>query len=513
MKTLFAISIVPATWALLAVYLVVVFFLIRKGANATKKLSDYALGTRTFSPAMVGLSLAASITSAATFIINPGLIGTYGISGFISYGLVLPFAATVSLVVLTKRFRKYGASVSAVSLAQWIGKRYDSSGFALFFGFLSLLLITFMVLICVGISQVLSAALDANPVWVLVAVVAIIFSYMMFGGANAMVYTNTIQAIAMLIVALILIGSGAHFFQDGIDGFFQKLSDINPMLAKPLNPNSFLFRDYFEIIFCQIVVGIAIVCQPHILTKSLLLKKEKDVNRYLTTGVIVQALFFLVVITGLYARLTFPDMKLNGETIAPDALISTYVVERFPVYISLLLIFGLISAGMSTLEGLIQSLSTSITSDILKPFLGAKKWEALEAKGNDIVVNKIVIAVLGLLTFGFSYGQLVAPDMSVAIFAQNGVYAFFSAAFIPVLFGMFFKEVPKASPILASITAVCVHFGVYYISSISYYENVPVRNPAIASALAIVSATVVGILSFLILKKRVHANRLVHKME
>ncbi len=92
-----------------------------------------------------------------------------------------------------------------------------------------------------------------------------------------MVYTNTIQAINMAIVAIILIGSGAEYFTDGISIFFDKLNAIDPNLSKPKYPSSFLFRDYFEIIVTQVVFGVAIVCQPHIITKSLLLKDSSKV--------------------------------------------------------------------------------------------------------------------------------------------------------------------------------------------------------------------------------------------
>jgi sodium/pantothenate symporter len=102
-------------------------------------MADYAVGSIMFSPLVVALSLAASMTSAATFVINPGFIANFGISGVISYGFVLPFAALVSLAVLTKSFRKYGQSVKALTLAQWVGERYKSRGYALFMGFLSLL--------------------------------------------------------------------------------------------------------------------------------------------------------------------------------------------------------------------------------------------------------------------------------------------------------------------------------------------------------------------------------------
>lgn len=494
-------SIVWATAALLFAYAGFVLYFVIKGSRKTGNMSDYALGSMHFSPAFVGLSLAASMTSAATFIINPGLIGTYGISGFISYGLVLPVAAVISLVLLTKGFRKFGSQVAALSLAQWMGKRYQSEGFSLFFAFLSLLLITFIVLICVGITQVLSKALQVEPIWVLLGVISFVFGYMMFGGANSMVYTNALQAFAMLIVAIILIGSGYEHFESGIAGFLDKLKAIDPALAKTTNPASPLFRDYFEIYFTQAVVGIAVVCQPHILTKSLLLKEEKDVNKYLLVGTTVQFLFFLVVIAGLYARIQYPDMTINGNTIAPDALISTYVVHKFSVGVGLLVIFGLVSAGMSTLEGLIQSLSTTITSDIvLKISLQGFKNRLLK-DNNAIKVNKLIILLLAIVSFYFSYRQIVSPNMSVAIFAQNGVYAYFSCAFVPVLFGMFLPRAPKIAVIAASLTALIVHFSIYYVGITPYMQGA-VRNPAIASSLAIVSSLLVGILLYLVLEKK-----------
>src|SRR5690606_21588413 len=208
----------------------------------------------------------------------------------------------------------------------------ESRNFALFFAFLSLLLLTFIVLICVGMTKVLAKALNASELYVLIGIVVFVFGYMMFGGANSMVYTNTIQALLMLVVAFILLGSGYEHFSQGVHGFLDKLSAIDPNLTKPTNPASFLFRDYFEIIFCNFVVGVAIVCQPHIITKSLLLKEESEVNRYLFVSILVEAIFFMVVVTGLYARLTFPDLTTDGVALKMDGIVSAYVVREFPVY-------------------------------------------------------------------------------------------------------------------------------------------------------------------------------------
>lgn len=482
---------VLATSILLLLYGAAILFFVVRGALRIKNISDYAVGSVQFSPISVGLSLAASITSAATFIINPGFIALYGLSGFIAFGLVLPTGVFISLIILTKSFRKHGATVKALTMAQWIGKRYGSKGYALFFGFLSLLLITFIVLICVGMTKVLGKALNVNEFYILIGLVVFIFGYMMFGGANSMVYTNTIQAVLMLVVAFILLGSGYEHFSDGVKGLMDKLAAIDPLLIEPVNPASFLFRDYFEIVFCSFVIGIAIVCQPHIITKSLLLKEERDVNRYLITGIVVETIFFLVVLTGLYARLKFPDLTVNGEALKMDGIIPAYVVEEFPVYIGLVVILGLLSAGLSTLEGLIQSLSTTITSDIIEPLVGTRLGNGDKRSGRLIFINKMVIVLLAVISIWLSWDQLVNPSLSVAIFAQNGVYAYFSAAFVPVLLGIFFHHVPRVAPITASVTAVVVHFGVYY-GRIGWYMQEEVRNPAVASTFAILASLLVG---------------------
>ena len=490
-----------ATWLLILAYAALVLYLVVRAARRTTSMADYAVGSMTFSPVAVGLSLAASMTSAATFIINPGFAALYGLPAVLSFVVVLPAAALLSLWIFTKGFRQFGMSIKALTLAQWIGQRYGSRAFALFFAFLSLLLLTFIVLICVGITKVLAASLDVAEVYVLAGVVVFVFGYMMFGGANSMVYTNMIQALLMVVVAVILLTSGYDHFSAGVQGFLDQLAAIDPQLTAATYPGSPLFRDFFEIIFCQAVIGIAIVCQPHILTKSLLLKQDSDVNRYLLTGILVEVLFFSVVFAGLYARLTFPDLTLDGAALPMDGIIPAYVVARFPVFVGLIVVMGLVSAGLSTLEGLIQSLSTTITSDILDQQWGDRLFAGPGGEARKVRTNRLVIALLALGAFGLSYDQLLNPDLSVAIFAQNGVYAYFSAAFVPVLFGTFRQDTPLAVPVAGALVAVGVHFAVYY-GRLTPYMELPVRNPAIASTLAILSALLVSSLLYLRLRRR-----------
>ncbi len=487
-------SMITAGWILISLYALVILFFVVRGARRNKSMADYALGNLAFSPVAVGLALAASMTSAATFIINPGFIALYGISGVISYAVVLPLAAVVSLVILTKGFRRHGTSVKALSMAQWMSTRYQSPAMGLFFGFLSLLLITFIVLIVVGLTKVLSTTLGLNEMTAMVGIVVFVFGYMMFGGANSMVYTNTVQAVLMLIVAFVLLGSGYEHFSHGVHGFLTKLSAVDPVLAQPINPNSFLFRSWFEIIFAQIVVGVAVVCQPHIITKSLLLKTDRDVNRYLTVGVITELIFFAVVFVGLYARLTFPDLQAAGVALKMDGIIPAYVVNEFPVWLGVVVVLGLISAGLSTLEGLIQALGTTITSDLIQPLAGNLLPPAQSPALDRIllIISRVVMVLLAVVTVIISRDQLLHPKLSVAIFAQNGVYAYFSAAFVPIIFGMFLPRTPRLAAMVAAVVALVVHFSMYYGKLKVPGTAATGENPGVAASVAIVSALFVG---------------------
>lgn len=484
---------VMAGWILVAAYAAVILVFVVRGARGNRDLSDYALGSFAFSPVAVGLALAASMTSAATFIINPGFIALYGISGVISYALAIPVAALTSLVVLTKGFRRHGTSVKALTMAQWIGSRYGSRAFALFFAMLSLLLVTFVVLIVVGLTKVLSKTLDVSELGALIGIVAFVFGYMMFGGANSMVYTNTVQAGLMVVVAVILLGSGFEHFADGVHGFLDRLRAIDPALVRPTNPGSFLFRDWFEIVVAQLIVGMAIVCQPHIITKSLLLPNDRDVNRYLLVGVVTEALFFAVVFVGLYARIEMPDLVVDGRPVAMDGIVPAYVLRELPVFAGMIVVMGLISAGLSTLEGLIQALATTITADLVEPLAG--RWlpsDQARRRHLLLVVNRGSIIALGVVGGWLSWQQLVSPKLSVAIFAQNGVYAYFSAAFVPILFGMFLPDATRRAAVVAAVVAVVVHFSMYYGQLPVPLTAATGENPGVAAAVAIVASLAAG---------------------
>jgi hypothetical protein len=69
------------------------------------------------------------------------------------------------------------------------------------------------------------------------------------------------------------------------------------------------------------------------------------------------------------------------------------------------------------------------------------------------------------------------------------------------LFGIFVKDASKSSVIASSIVAIVVHFSVYYLG-LTPYTTGEVRNPAVASAIAIVASLMTGIIFLMVDRKK-----------
>ena len=470
-------------WIFFGAYLVMTSVVAFVGIRKVTGFASFSVGSREVSPVFVGLSLAANLTSAATFIINPGLLYLYGISGFIGYAIATPLGIFLGLTVLSKAFRQVGDKFTALTVPQWIGDRFGDRRLTIFFAGASLLQITFLVLIVVGLTRVLSSVLAIDMLAAMAIVVVFPLIYIMMGGASAHTLTNSAQAVIMLVVAFILIGSGATYFAGGLDGFLGRLGAIDPVLAQPTNPESLLFRDWFEVVVANFVIGVAIVTQPHVMSKALYLKSEKDVNTYLIAGSIVLTVFFAVLIVGLYARIEMP-----AAGIVPDQVVPEYLVEQFGPVLRSVILVGLIAAGFSTMEGLLVALSTIFSNDIYRNFAvrqGRLSDEEIDRRG--IRYSKYFLVALAPVVALIAYGQIVNPNLSVAILAQNGVYALFSATFAPILFGIFSERITKGAIFAAAVTALVVHFGVYY-GGITMYAN----NPAVPATFALIASTLVA---------------------
>ena len=467
-------------WILLIAYAAVIVYLAWRNRRKATDIESFSVGSRQVPPFFVGLSLAANMTSVATFVINPGLIHAYGWSGVVGYGMAAPLGIFIGLIVTSKRFRRVGDQFTVLTVPQWLGERYGDRRLTVFFALASMLQITFLVLIVTALVLVLMTVLQIGMWPALLMVVVFTFGYILFGGASLHVWSNSVQAITMLAVAVILVASGAAIFGDGLTGFFGNLDAVAPHFGSVTNPDSLLFRDLFEVIVANFIIGLAIIMQPHIISKSLYLRSERDVNTYLATAMVAGTIFTAVLLVGLYARIDL------GGNLPPDRVVATYIATGFAPGLRAFIMLGVLAAGFSTLEGVILALSTIFGNDFYGTIARARGVAADRLNSQLLKVGRIFLIALAPITLLLAWRQIVAPSLSVAIFAQNGIYGLFAATFAPVLFGIFSKRTSAPLAFGAAVTALVVHFGMYY-GGITHYHN----NPAVPAACALVISTLV----------------------
>ena len=407
-------------------------------------------------PVLVGITLAASIASSATFVINPGFVYTHGVSAFIHFGVSATSGVTLGLIIMSKGFRRYGTQTGALTLPHWIGARYDHAWMRTYFAILNLVLaITFVVLIIKGSALVMVATLGLGYTVSVFIVVGFVFSYILLGGTYAHAYTNAFQGALMTVVAILLVASGFHLLGDGIGPFLARLSAEDPNLAKILNPSSALYSTPWEVFVTPFIVGFSLVCQPHILMKPLYLKEDRDLVLCLVVAAVVGFVFASILIVGLFARIEIP----LGTT-SQDAVMAFYIAKTFSPMLGVFISVALIAAGMSTMDGILVSASTIAGNDLFLGVLGDRLMpNATEERRQKAALraSRNLLIVMGIASLVF----VLNPPKYVGLFAQMGIYGLVAASVAPILVGVFSTRVVAKDAFMAAIIGPVIHFVHY----------------------------------------------------
>lgn len=471
---------------LLGLYLVSVYWLSWIGMKKATTATGFAIGNRDMGPVFVGIVMAASIASTATFVINPGFVYTHGLSALLHYGVAAQAGVAFGLLAVCKGFRKLGEAHGVLTIPDWIRVRYGSQRLASAFAWLNLLSIAFVVLILVGCAMLLAALLGMSYLAALVTVLVVVFSYVVLGGAYAHAYTNIVQCGMMVIVAIALFASGLHHF-DG--GFVAALHKVSPSWAAPVNPDSDLYGSVFAVFVSAFVVTFALMLQPHVLTKALYLRSERDIRRFIATTVVIGLVFGLCLFVGVYARLEGAQHSLAEQ----DRVVTDYVLRVFGdgqagEALAAVMVVTLLAAGMSTLDGILVAIAAVVSHDLVM------RGKHTDDPKKGLTASRVALVVVGVASFLLA----IDPPELVGLFAQRGVYALAAASFVPIVFGVLVRgPVPAALVGIAAATGVATHLILPLVAD--------VPNPAVSATWAILASTMVGLVGLLVIRRRTNA--------
>jgi len=468
-----------------AFYVVLTLWLSWVGMKKTQDIKSFSIGNKDMSPWLVGITMAASVSSTSTFVINPGFVYMHGMSAFIHYAIAGTAGITTAFILLTRKFRKLGDEVGAITIPDWIYQRYQSRSLSTFFAIMNLLSITFVVLILVGCSLLMSQLFPISQTMSLTVILLFVFSYVLMGGSYAHAYTNTFQGVMMALVAIFIFVQGFYHFGGDIGVSLSVLGDNYMALY---NPESNLYFDFFSVFLSGFIVTFALMMQPHILTKILYLKSDADVNKFLVTTVIAGSCFMLMLVVGFYARLK--GLEVDSQ----DSVVVSYIAAEFSghgwgPYALVFISITLLAAGMSTLDGILVSLSAMVVKDLYLPFSGNKEFE----QGAGLALSRWFLVGIG----GIAYMVALNPPELVGLFAQKGVYGLAAASVVPILLGTYVKGRPSVA---LAWSAAVVGLGAHLIGLFVF----GISNPA-------VSATYAILLSSLLVVVHYYAKSLINK--
>jgi len=450
------------TWLAVCAYVLLI-----AGAGARAKRADsfrvFAIGARSRHPFLIGMAAAAGAVSSTTFVINPGLVWLYGYSAFVAIAMSSTVGFLLGLVLFSKSFRRIGEKFEALTVAQWVGDRFKSGSLRVFFGCISLLQVAYVVLIVVSLAQVISIGLSVPIIPAAIFVIVFTCAYIFLGGTSTHILTNSIQAVLMTLLALLMILSGARHFAGGVPAFFDQLRAVGPFFADSVNPQSDLYRDFYETIVAQFVIGVVTALLPHLIVKSLYLRNDREVNTYLISASTFVLLFKMVVVAGLYARLELGAPQ--GMT--PDNVMATYFVTHYSPFVRAIVTVGVLAAGFSTLEAIILALASIFSHDIVRPTLLRLGGPVMDELRVARVFFVLLVPVVSLL----AWRQIVAPSLSVIIFAFNGVLAFTAAVVPSIAFGIYSKSQSTKAAFASSVIALVVFYSMLAFDITRYHTN------------------------------------------
>lgn len=382
----------PTDWIFVILYLLVIagisIWSIRRSKESP---SDYFLANRNLGWFVIGASILASNVGSEHIV---GLAGTAA-----NTGTVMGHYELHSWIVLLLGwvFVPFYMRSMVYTMPEFLERRFNAKARWLLsiIQLLSYVITKASVTIFAG-ALVFNSFLGVDFWTGAIILVVVTGVYTIFGGLHAVMYTEAIQAIVLLLGSLILLIVGL----DKVGGWNALITSIPKEKLNMFPPLSDPEFPWLGILIASPIVGIWYWCtDQHIVQRCLAGKNEREARRGTIFAAYLKLLpFFIFMIPGLIAM----ALVQQGKLVMTDtnAAFPTLVKEIMPVGLRGLLAGGLLAALMSSLASVYNACSTLFTMDIyqkLKPQASNKELVRVGriATGVVVLLGMVWIPMMG----------------------------------------------------------------------------------------------------------------------
>lgn len=417
-------------------YFLLVFAIGWLSLRRSKSEEDYWIAGGKLGWLVGGSTLAATHTSAGTFIGTIGLIYTVGWS-FTWLILTIPLAYWFMAAVLAPRFTRD----QKLTLPEFMEARYDSKGVRA----LSAVVILIATVVYVQ-AQIVAGGLIANTIfgipteWGRIGFTAILLAYTIIGGMVAVVYTDFIQLVIMTIgvIFAVPIAIGAV---GGVGPVFDAVALVRPeFLTWEGLPATLLAT-------MGLAFFLGSVSTPEKLIRLYAMKDMRAIRRGILLAVVaITGINLLVFVIAIVSVVLFPALP-TGDLAMP--MVASAVL---PPLLGTIMLAAITSAMMSTVDSLLIVAGSALSYDLYQNVIDenasprTKEW-----------LNRVGIGVVGalpvvLLFAGVGDGEYV--QIIVLLFTALMAAGFFA----PVVIGVYWKRATKAGAMASIIGGVATTF-------------------------------------------------------
>ncbi len=440
-------GVAPTARAAFAVYIALTFllaYLARRQAAGGGFLREFFVGGRTIGPWVLGLTWIATSASGGTFIGTPSLAHSNGwsvmlwISGYM-------VVATVGFGLLGTRIAQLGERTGALTFPDLLRDRFQSRAIGVMSGVAMLVLHTsFIVAQYIAGARVLEVALGVPYVWGVASFAVIVAVYTAYGGFRAVAWTDSFQAVVMLVGVLLTAGFGL-WKAGGMQAVHDGLAAQSPELLTPVGPSDFLPLPAAISFF--FIWPLAVAGQPSLITRFLACRDAVSLRRAaVLIGCYVLLLYPAIIFVGILGRVLVPDLA------ASDHAMPATILAAVPAALAGLVLAAPMAAIMSTISSFLLVAAGAIARDLYQRNAAGSVGEARVR-----TVTHGSIAAVGLAGAIFA---LRPPEylQYIVVFSGTGLAATFLA---PTLFSVYWPRMNRAG-CLVGILAGFVTFLVQY---------------------------------------------------
>ncbi len=440
-------SLVAWSWTFLVFYIGVMiaigFYAQRRIAHA----DDFATARRSYGPVFLAFAFAASTASGATFLGGPALAYEWGLSALWS-SLLYPVGAYFGVLICMRLVAAAGNRFGNRSIPEYLGDRYQSDGIRVLVSLLSLVLFFYLAGQLVSGLVMFKILLGLSPGWSLAITTVVLLVYVVLGGAHADILTDGVQGLMMLVlaagvVALFVMGAG---IEGGMQGLLANLRHQDPNLVQPLNPASPIYRSWWSLV-AILIAHIPLGLLPHLGNKLWALSDTGSQLRFVRLAFIFGITMAMIAVAGLLARAILGD-ALYAPGNNPNAALPMLLIELFPSWLVALIGVAVLSAILSTADGLVVSSSQIIANDLyrrtLVPYLEKRAQAPMDEELLDrrvLLISRVATVGVLLLCMSMAWALL---EVNIAIIVWIGIGGMMAAFAGPLVVGALWRGVTRA---------------------------------------------------------------------